>query len=142
MLMRISELFINKYANDADLQIETFLKHKQQLYKFYAEFSDKINDYRVWRLIARIKSLLKEPLPAVIEVKKNEIRSLQKPGWNVNLEVVEFVERAIIDLVGLLEEADQLTNEEKAFIRTTTIAIEHALQRKCKIEDLVQRMSS
>ena len=34
-----------------------------------------------------------------------------------------------------------MSREEKAFIKTTTMAIEEGLQRKCKIEDLVQRMS-
>ena len=49
--------------------------------------------------------------------------------------MVENVERAVIELAELLEKT-AITNEEKAFIRTSVLAIEHALQRKCKVEDL------
>lgn len=119
------------------MTVEMFTKHKRALYKFFADFSNKINDFRVWRLICRIKTVLQEPSSMVIEAKRNEIRSLQKPGWHVELEVVEFVERALIELVELLEK-DALSNEDRAFVKTTAIAIEHALQRKCKREDLAQ----
>jgi hypothetical protein len=36
------------------------------------------------------------------------------------------VERAVIELAELLEKT-QISNEEKAFIRTTVLAIEHTL---------------
>jgi len=58
------------------MSVDQFVKHKAQLYKFYSEFSNKINDYRVWRLICRIKQVLQEPVAEAIEAKKNEIRSL------------------------------------------------------------------
>jgi len=141
LLLKLSEVFLDKYVNKQDMTVETFQKHKAALYKFFSDFSNKINDFRVWRLICRIKQVLQEPIEVVIETKKNEIRSLQKPGWNVELEVVENVERALIELVELLDKKGEFTNEESAFIKTTAVAIEHALQRKCKMEDLVQRMS-
>ncbi len=71
-----------------------------------------------------------------------EIRSLQKGGWHVDLEQCGLVERAIIELVEIADKAEEpLTKDQKAFVRTTTMAIEEGLQRKCKIEDLVQRMT-
>lgn len=139
LLLKISEIFLDKYVDKEDVTLETFLKHKAYLYKFFGDFSNKINDFRVWRLICRIKQVLKEPLPEVAEAKKNEIRSLQKPGWNVELEVVENVERALIELVQMLD--PHFSNEEAAFIKTTAVAIEHALQRKCKMENLVEKMA-
>lgn len=102
MLLKISELFIEKYVNKPTMSVEEFVKHKKYLYKFYSGFSEKINDFRVWRLICRIKQVLQEPIAEAIEAKKNEMRSLQKPGWNVELEIVENVERAVIELAELL----------------------------------------
>ena len=83
---------------------------------------------------------MQEPLTQILEAKRNEIRSLQWAGWNVELDVVTNVERALIELVELLEPTE-ISDEDRAYIKITAIAIEHALQRKCKIEDLVQRMS-
>ena len=76
------------------------------------------------------------------ECKMSEIRALQKVGWHVDLEQCKLVERAVCELVNLASENGQdLTKEEKAFVRVTVLAIEEGLQRKCKIEDLVERMS-
>jgi hypothetical protein len=36
---------------------------------------------------------------------------------------------------------DDISNEERAFAKTTAIAIEQALHRKCKMENLVELMS-
>ena len=83
-------------------------------------------------------------MPEVIKCKMSEIRSLQKINWQVELEQCKLVERAICEVVELFDasEETEMNSEEKAFIKTTTMAIEEGLQRKCKIEDLVQRMSS
>ena len=102
-MLKISELFIAKYVNNPDIKPEHFIKHKAHLYKFFTDFSNKINDFRVWRLVSRIKSVLKEPIVEIVEAKKNEVRSLQHAGWNVELDIVNNVERALIELVELLE---------------------------------------
>ena len=70
----------------------------------------------------------------------NEIRALQKINWNVQIERCELVERAICELVGILETTG-MNNEDRAFIKTTAMTVEDTLQRKFKIEDLVERMT-
>jgi len=108
------------------MMLDDYMKHKTHLYKFFNQYTEKVNDYQVWKLIGRIKTILKEPLRDIIATKKSELISLQKAGWNVELAIVELVERALIDLVTLLEK-DTITNEERAYIKTTAIAIEQAL---------------
>ena len=54
----------------------------------------------------------------------NEVRSLQKINWNVELEQCKLVERAVCEFVNLHEDDSEMAKEEKAFVRTTTIAIE------------------
>jgi len=71
----------------------------------------------------------------------SEIRSLQRVGWHNEIEQCKLVERAICELAELTGESEPLTKDQKAFVRTTAMAIEQGLQRKCKIPDLVQRMS-
>ena len=58
------------------MEKEQFLKHKNNLYKFFKDFSNCIDDYQVWRLVCRIKIILKEELQEIKEAKMNEIRSL------------------------------------------------------------------
>ena len=72
----------------------------------------------------------------------SEIRSLMRINWHVELSQCKLVERAICDLVELLGDSAEMTKEEKAFIKTTAMTVEEGLQRKFKIEDLVQRMSN
>ena len=91
-------------------------------------------------MISKIKGMLQEKPTVVKEAKMNEIRCLQRSGWEVELERCELVERAICELMKI-NEAAGMDDEDRAFIRTTAIAVEAALQRKFKIEDLVERMS-
>ena len=58
----------------------------------------------------------------------------------MEIETCELVERAVCELVKILETAG-MTNEDRAFIKTTAMAVESTLQRKFKIEDLVDRMT-
>ena len=70
----------------------------------------------------------------------NEIRALQKINWHAELETCELVERAVCELVKILETAG-MTNEDRAFIKTTAMTVEETLQRKFKIEDIVEKMT-
>jgi len=60
---------------------EEFLRHKKYLYKFFDNVTDKISDYKIWRLIGRIKGTLQEPIEEVKQLKLKEIRSLMKINW-------------------------------------------------------------
>lgn len=70
----------------------------------------------------------------------NEIRALQKINWHVELETCELVERAVCELVKILD-SHGMSNEERAFVKTTAMTVENTLKRKFKIEDIVERMS-
>jgi len=55
---------------------------KKQLYSFFDEYTDKVaKDWQVWRLIGRIKGILKETPLEVKELKLKEIRSLMIINW-------------------------------------------------------------
>jgi len=119
------------------MSTEEFIRHKKQLYNFFLAYSSRIHDSNIWRLIARIKGMLQEKPTVVKEAKMNEIRCLQKINWNVELETCELVERAVCELMKINEEAG-MDDEDKAFIKTIAIAVEDTLQRKFKIEDIVE----
>ena len=54
---------------------------------------------------------------------------------------MELVERALCELVEIMKD-QEMTNEERAFIRTTVLTVEDTLQRKFKIEDLADRLKA
>ena len=101
-------------------------KHKARLFDFYKDFTNCINDYQVWRLLSRVKRELGEAFTEVKLCKMNEIRSLQKINWSVELDVCKLVERAVCDIIELFEanEEAEMNSEEKAFIKTTVMSIE------------------
>lgn len=90
-----------------------------------------------------MKTELGESTVDIKECKMSEIRSLQKINWSVDLDQCGLVERAIVEVFEILDGDEEyiMNKEEKSFIKTTTMALEHGLQRKCKIENLVERMS-
>lgn len=54
----------------------------------------------------------------------------------------ELVERAIMELdAHYTDDGFSCTEEDRAFLKVTAIAIEKCLERKCKREDLVARYS-
>jgi tetratricopeptide (TPR) repeat protein len=61
LLVKISELFLNKYADDSKLSEEAFLRHKKRLFDFFKNYSNNINDYGVHRLVWKVKGMLGEP---------------------------------------------------------------------------------
>ncbi len=85
MLLKMSDLFLKCYAvklTVADLQKEEFLVNKRQLYNFFDLYTSKVvKDWQVWRLIGRIKSVLREPFEEIKELKFKEIRSLMVIDW-------------------------------------------------------------
>ena len=86
----------------------------------------------------RIKVTLNEPPLDIKEYKLKEIRSLMHINWQVELKQCELIERAIIELHQMFESGScEASGEERAFIKTTAIAIEDCLKRKVKIENLV-----
>ena len=62
-------------------------------------------------------------------------------NWQVNLKQCELIERAIIELDEHFRNGLKCSDEERAFMKTTAMAIEDCHKRKCKVEDLVQRYS-
>ena len=61
LLVKISELFLNKYAKNESMAEEEYLRHKTRFFAFFENFSNHINDYNVHRLVWRMKVTLGEP---------------------------------------------------------------------------------
>lgn len=94
------------------------------------------------RLVWRMKVNLGEPLDSVKESKLREIKAAQCINWQIMIQECELIERAIMELDSHFTDDDMPhTNEERAFIKTTAIAIEDCLKRKLKREDIVHRYS-
>ncbi len=129
MLVKISELFLAKYANDDNLSQSEFLRHKQRLYDFFKNFSNFINDHNVHRLVWRIKLTLGETPTEVKECKLREIRALQVVNWQVTIKQCELIERAICELDELYSQGLDCGQEERAFMKTTAVAIEECFKR-------------
>jgi hypothetical protein len=82
LLVKIAELFLQKYAGDDSKLSETeFLRHKKNLYGFFKDFSNHINDHNVHRLVWRIKIALNESAEDIKEYKLKEIRALMCANW-------------------------------------------------------------
>ena len=139
LLLQVSQLWLKKYADSDEVEETQFLRHKKNLFQFFKDYSNHVNDSKVHRLVCRVKQLLGEPAAEVKECKLKEIRSLQIVDWQVRIEECEEMERALLDLVKLFEQAPA-TDEERAFVKTNAVAIEDCLKRKVK-EDLVARFS-
>jgi hypothetical protein len=84
-MLKICDVFLKSYvanATVADLTKEEFLVNKRQLYTFFDEYTNKIHmDWQIWRLICRIKGILREPFPDIKELKFKEIKSLMIIDW-------------------------------------------------------------
>lgn len=117
-----------------------YLRHKIRFFAFFENFSNHINDYNVHRLVWRIKGTLGEPIEDQHKSKMREIRSLLIINWQVMLDQCTLIERAIMELDEHFTN-DGLTrsDEDRAFIKTTAMAIEDCLKRKLKKEDIVSR---
>jgi hypothetical protein len=69
------------------------------LFKLYDSVTEKVNDYKIWRLIGKMKANLYEPLKIVKEIKFKELRSLMKLNWHIDLQLVELVEKTLLELI-------------------------------------------
>lgn len=86
-------------GNTQKITVEEFDRHRHQLYRFFEDVTEKISDYKIWRLIGRVKGSLKEPISEIKELKFKEVRCLMKINWHVEIEVLELVERTLVELV-------------------------------------------
>jgi hypothetical protein len=98
LLVKIAELFLQKYAEDDHMSAEEFTRHKLRLFDFFKHFSNQINDHNVHRLVWRVKQTLGEPAAEVVEFKMKEIRALMCVNWQVTLKQCELIERALLEL--------------------------------------------
>ena len=81
LLLKIAEIWLNNYCNNPKITEVDFAKHKRNLYNFFKDFSNRINDYNVYRLMCKTKQLLQEDIEDIKEQKMNEIRALQRINW-------------------------------------------------------------
>lgn len=110
-MLKISDCFIKKFIKnetheqDPDrnhsqpTSMVDFKRHKAQLYKFYDNVTEKMSDYKFWRLICRIKGGFGEPAEEVKGLKLKEINCLMKIHWFNDIETCELVERTLSELV-------------------------------------------
>ena len=104
-----------------------FKRHKVQLYKFYDLLTEKISDYKFWRLICRIKGGFNEPAEEVKGLKLKEINCIMKIHWFDDIETCELVERGLAELVDEQFPKSAATDEEKQFVRNTAKIIAHTI---------------
>ena len=80
--------------------------NKRQLYTFFDEYTEKIaKDWQIWRLICRIKSVLREPFESIKELKFKEIRSLMIIDWENQIDNCEKIERSLQELMKIYSDA-------------------------------------
>jgi hypothetical protein len=128
LVMKISDCFIKKFLNgqvhDDDpernseenarkITVQEFDRHRHQLYRFYEDVTEKVSDYKIWKLIGRVKSSLNEPIEELKEIKMKELRCLMKINWHVETEALALVERALTELVNEIHSKQKPTDEEK-----------------------------
>ena len=139
MMLRICDVFLKSFvaqATVADLQKEDFLVNKRQLYTFFDEYTEKIaKDWQIWRLIGRIKSVLRETFEEIKDLKFKEIRSLMIIDWEHQIDNCEKIERSLQELMKIYSDNGKEPNEdEKQYIQNTIAPIETALKRECAVK--------
>ena len=75
--------------------------------------TEKISDYKIWRVVGRIKGTLKEPMSEIKEIKLKEIRCMMKINWHVEIERLELVEKTLVELVNDIFSQCEASEEEK-----------------------------
>ena len=96
--------------------------------------TEKISDYKFWRLICRVKKSLREDMSEVKELKFKEIRCLMKVGWNIEIAICEQLEKTLNELINDIFVEIPATEEERQFVTTTALAITDTLKRPCELE--------
>ena len=128
LILKVSDCFIKRFINGQmhpddptrndeqntqKVSLEEFNRHRHQLYRFYQDVTEKINDYKIWRVIGRVKGSLKEPIEEIKELKLKEIRCLQKINWHVEIETLELIEKTLSELVTDIFSKCEASEEEK-----------------------------
>lgn len=81
LMLKICDVFLKNYVAKT-VTDEEFKVAKKQLYLFFKDYTEKVaKDWQVWRLIGRIKGILKESPEEVKELKLKEIRALMVINW-------------------------------------------------------------
>eukprot|EP00347_Sterkiella_histriomuscorum_P015302 403357539 len=133
LMLKICDVFLKNYIARGDVKPEEYQVAKRQLYSFFDEYTEKVaKDWQVWRLIGRIKGILKEGHEVVKDLKLKEIRALMNINWENNIEQCEKVERSLDEFLKM-KASGVITNEEKVFARNTVQTIEQCTQRKSTV---------
>lgn len=81
-MLRICDVFLKCYVSKVTQSDVTMAVSKRQLYHFFNDYTSIVaRDWQIWRLIGRIKSILKEPIAEIKELKLKEMRSLMLINW-------------------------------------------------------------
>lgn len=128
LIMKIADCFIKRFLHgqmhpddptrpfngeSIKITVEEFDRHRHQLYRFFEDVTEKKSDYKIWRLIGRVKDSLKEPIGDIKELKLKEVRCLMRINWHVEIEVLELVERTLVELVNDIFSKCEASEEEK-----------------------------
>ena len=118
------------------LTLEEFNRHKQQLYTLYDRVTDKVNDYKIWRLIGRMKAQIGEPIEEIKELKLKEIRAITRIGWEHDKQTCELVEKTLAELVDDIFSKIEggPSDGHKIYVNNTAAVIAKTLQRECKVK--------
>lgn len=82
LMLKICDVFLKNYVAKPDIKSNELLINKKQLYLFFDEYTSHVaKDWQIWRLIGRVKGILKEPVDEIKELKLKEIRSLMVINW-------------------------------------------------------------
>ena len=82
LMLKICNVFLQNFVAKENVSQDEIRLSKKQLYSFFHDYTEKVaKDWQVWRLIGRIKSIMKEDADEVKELKLKEIRALMTIGW-------------------------------------------------------------
>ena len=85
-MLKICDAFLKTYVGKPGVKQEELNIGKRQLYSFFSEYTESVaKDWQVWRLIGRIKSILKENSEEIKELKLKEIRALMVINWETEM---------------------------------------------------------
>ena len=94
--------------------------------------TEKVSNYKFWRLIGKTKQSLGCDLKEVKAIKIKELNCLQAINWHVDIEQCTLIEQSLVELLSEIVPEMALTAEETQFVRNTAKAIGECLHRPCK----------
>ena len=146
LIFKVSDCFVKRFVdgelhpNDPDRNFavntnaKELLRHKAQLYKFYDRVTAKVNDFRIWQCVGRVKMVLQEPMSEIKELKMKELRAMMIINWKVDIDICKVVEKTLEDLVKNIFSKIDPTEEEKMYVRNTATVISDTLKRECTVK--------